>query len=252
MVQYIYAKKTALVQFTKTTLNRILKMEQNTVVSVSTNDINNLRWVDFLEIIKTTKYEILDKNYKETNKYSEKELQLFNEAWIKLQDEAYVLDQNIEAKALLKKSFERLVLEDKIKYLKDSCALLVWLSDKKELYDSIGREDDFNNKIQEVYANIHKFNNKIKIEYFKSVSENIENISKNVFSLINEYNTKFKDIESKVDKIVNSIFYNVLQVNRITGLNLNANEMKCAEWIEAKKIALEVVNQQKSNNVKNE
>ena len=248
----MYADNHLSVQSMKNILSRIFKREQNIVISVNTNDINNLKWVDFLEIIKTNKYEILDKNYSETNKYSEKELELFNKAWIELQDQAYMLEENAEAKALLKKSFERLILEEKIKFLREYCNLLIWLSDKRELYVISKQEEDFDKEVQDIYAKIIKFNSKIKIEYFKSISENIDNISKNVLALINEYNTKFKDIEKKVEKINNSIFYNVLQVNRITGLQLNANKMKCAEWIEAKKIAIEIVNQQKSNNAKNE
>ena len=70
-------------------------------------------------------------------------------------------------------------------------------------------------------------------------------------SYINEYNTKHKDIAQKVEKSNKSIFYNVLQVNRITGLNLNAMTMVVAEWLEAKKIALEVASKQQ-NSGKNE
>ena len=151
----------------------------------------------------------------------------------------------------LKKSFERLILSEKIRLLKSDFDLLVWLVDKKEIYAIAGREDDYFAEIQEIYAMILKHEPKLRLDYFGEVNDNLKKIEGVVLSYINEYNTKHKDIAQKVEKSNKSIFYNVLQVNRITGLNLNAMTMVVAEWLEAKKIALEVASKQQ-NSGKNE
>ena len=234
-----------------TTSSQTLEMEQNTVVFPNTHDLTTLKWVDFLEIIKTEKHEILDVNYSQSNTYSEKEKEFFRNAWADLQDDAFLLEENDEAKMFLKKSFERLILSEKIRLLKSDFDLLVWLVDKKEIYAIAGREDDYFAEIQEIYAMILKHEPKLRLDYFGEVNDNLKKIEGVVLSYINEYNTKHKDIAQKVEKSNKSIFYNVLQVNRITGLNLNAMTMVVAEWLEAKKIALEVASKQQ-NSGKNE
>lgn len=221
---------------------------RNTDTLVSTHNLNTLKWIDFLEIIKTEKHEILDVNYSVSNTYSEKQKESFKDAWAKLQDEAYLIEDNQEAKALLKKSFDRLMLVEKIRLLENDANLLIWLIDKQELYSYDGRLDDYDKAIQEIYAMIRNHDSRIKLNYFGEVSENIKSLERAILSLVNEYNTKHNDIEKKVDKHTKSIFYNVLQVNRVTGLQLNAMTMVVAEWFEAKKIAVEISNKQANKN----
>jgi hypothetical protein len=199
--------------------------------------------------MKSEKYELLDLGYSEKNKYSEKELSFFKEAWIKVQDDAYVIEDNFEASALLKKSFERLVLEQRVKLIQEDANLLLWFIDKRDIYQYEDKLYDFERGVQSIYAMIRNHDPRIKLDCFGDIEDNFKVLERAVLSMVNEYNTKFKDIEQKVKKATTSLFYNVLQVNRITGLQLNAMTMVIAEWLEAKKIALEI---NKSNTEKNE
>jgi hypothetical protein len=203
-------------------------------------NINNLKWVTFLEIIAKENYTLLDANYSEKKSYTEKEIESLKNAWTDIQDEVFTLENNEESKMLLKKSFERLMLVERIRLIEGDANLLIWLVDKKEIYTISGREDDYYKELQGIYAMIVKHDSRIKIDYFGDIQDNLKIIERVILSLVNEYNTKFKDIEQKVTKITNSLFYNVLQINRITGLQLNAMTMVVAEWIEAKKIAIEM------------
>jgi hypothetical protein len=67
-------------------------------------------------------------------------------------------------------------------------------------------------------------------------------------SLVNQYNTSYKDNEKKIDKKVKSLLFQVMQVNKITGFNLKAETMKVIEWIEANKEALAINNANKKLN----
>lgn len=234
----------------KNILSQIFKKERNTVQLQNIHNLNTLKWVDFLEIVKYNKIVLLDKNYSDNKKYTKKDDELLKEQWIKLQDEAYEIENNEEAKMLLKKSFERLILVETIKLLEGDVKLLIWLSKSIELYEACDNLPKYFEELQGIYDMVQKHNKKIKLNPMDSIEKNISIIEKALLSLINEYNTKFKDIEHKVNKITNSIFYNVLVINRITGLQLNAMTMVCAEWFEAKKIAKELSTEQsnKGNN----
>jgi len=249
MEQSIYAQNRLSLQFLKTRLSQTLKMGQSTPIFPSIYNFNTLKWVTFLEIIKTDKKELLDINYNENKKYSKGDLKFFSDSWTIIQDDVFVVEENDEAVLLLKKCFERFVLESKVKLIQDDANLLIWLTERRDIYKYSDKLNDYEKELQGIYAMIKKHDSRIKINCFASLEENYKVMEGAVLSMVNEYNTKFKDVERKVNKAKNSLFHNVAQVNRITGLQLNAMTMVCPEWLESKKIALEI---NKSNTEKNE
>lgn len=224
----------------KQSLSQTLKTEQNTVQLPNTHNLDTLLWKSFLEIVKTENYAILDLNYKTERIYLEAENLFFKEAWIKLQDQVFVEEDNEESKQLLRKSFDRFFLSETIKLLQSDANLLVFLSDKEEMYKEVGMAEEYIKQLQEVYAMIRLHDSRIPIDYFGTIADNVEKISKVLKSLVNQYNTRYKDIESKVDKINNSLHYDVLQICRITSLQLDPETMVCSKWFAAKKIAFEI------------
>lgn len=221
-------------------LSQIFQKEQSTLTSLT---LNNLKHITFLEIIKKQQYVLLDKDYSEKKKYSEKDLLFLKQSWEQLQDDVFTLENSREYKAFLQKSIDKMLLIEKIRLIENYAKLLIWLSDKHFLYAELEKENEFREKLQSIYAQIVAHDKRIKIKYFDPINVNLKTLERVILSLINEYNTKHKDIEEKVTKAEKSIFYDVHQVNMITGLKLSANEMYCAEWIEAKKIAMQINNE---------
>lgn len=220
-------------------------------VLVNTHSINTLKWLDFLEISNSSKYELLDVNFKSTNKYTEKQIEYLKERWISIQDEAFILEDDYESKMFLKKNIDRFILTEKINLIKTQIDLLIWLVNKEEVYRIAEMQNDYDIKVQEAYAMIRKHNPTMQINYFGDIGINIKGLERILGSLINEYNVKYKETEKKIKQETKSIFYNVIQVNRITGLNLNAMTIVVSEWLEAKKIAVEIAGKQQ-NSLKNE
>lgn len=203
-------------------------------------NINRLKWIYFLEIIKTHNLHLLDANYRLDKKYSNKFNKLFEQEWVKLQDEIYLLENSIEAKSLINKNFEKLILVEKIKLLEKDMKLLVWYANQYDIFKENKKELEWEKEIQGIYKMITGHIAQIKLNVFNSIEDNLKILERSLLSLINEYNTKHKDIESKVEKKKKSIYHDVHQINMITGLKLNPNEMVCSEWIEAKNIAKEI------------
>lgn len=241
---FLYVENLRLILFMKNILSRIFKKEQNTPIFLNLHSIETLLYVDFLEIIKSDKKELLDKEYSKEKKYFESDLKIFEEHWVKIQDEIYLLENNQESKALINKSCQRLVLVEKMKLIERDTNLLIWLVNKREVYYLANELEEYEKQVQSLYQMIMKHDSRIKLKVLGTVEENLKTLERVILSFVNEYNTKHKDIESKVEKANTSVFYNVLQVNRITGLQLNAMTMVCAEWFEAKKIAIEMNKQQ--------
>ena len=218
-------------------LNQIFKTGQN---SLTFQSIDDLLWVDYLHIMKTQLYVKLDMNYSDKRSYSEKQIEQATSAWRDLEDAIFKLDDSPDSRALIGKSMAKFLLIEKVKLIESDINLLVWYANHEEFFAMGERHAQWETGIQKIYAMIKGHEKKAAIKYFEPVSVNIKILEGVLASLINEYNTKFNDLESKVVKKERSLQYDVHRVNIITGLNLKAKEMVCSEWIEAKKIAKEL------------
>ena len=243
-----YAKKKVLTLFTKTKLNRIWRKGQNTHVYPNTKTAETLRWLDYLEIAKTDKHELLDLSYNDKKIYTTDEKEYFSRKWLELQDEVYLIEDSTESKSLIKKNLNKLFLVEKIRMVENYRNLLIWYANKENLFKENENINEWIANIQGLYAHIFSYDSKLKFKYFEDISVNIKFLEGYVSSLVNQYNSLYKDQESKIEKKVKSIYYNVMQVNKITGFNLNANTMLVVEWIEASKEAI-LINKSKKSSV---
>lgn len=219
-------------------LSQIFKTEPNTLTF---RNLDNLKWVDFLDILKTQQYSRLDTQYHINKKYTEKQLADCSDAWNKLQDEVFLLEDTADSRALIKKSMDRLQLTERIKLIESDANVLVWFGNQEQLFALNGRSDEWAKGIQSIYAMIKNHDKRINIKYFEPIEVNLKTLERVVASLLNEYETKHRDVDSKVTKKERTLQFEVHQVNIICpGLNLCMETMTCTAWIEAKKIAKEI------------
>jgi hypothetical protein len=238
------SEKNTLISFLKQKLNRTSKTGQNTPVLMN---LSNLKWVTFVEIMKTDNFYLLDKKYSKEKVYTDDDLVFFTKEFQKLQDEVYKLEDSQEAKQFLEKNIDKLILIQEIKLLKDDLDLLHWYNNQKDFYFEYGYGIEWNTQIQGLYAMIVKHNKYVKIQYFEEVEDNMVIIDRIIRSLIDRYNAKHEQVVKTTEAKEVSIVYEVLQVCRITTLQLNARTMTCEVWIEAKKIALSMIKEQQKH-----
>lgn len=219
-------------------LSQIFKTEPSSLTFLN---LDNLRWVDFLDILKTQQYSRLDNSYKPNKKYSEKQLSECSDAWNALQDEVFLLEDTADARALIRKSMDRLILTERIKLIESDANILVWYGNQEQFFKINDRGDEWLAGVQKIYATIKNHDKRIKIQYFEPIEVNLKTLERVVASLLSEYNTKHKDVDDKVTKKERTLQFEVLQVNIICpGINLDMETMSCTKWIEAKKIAKEM------------
>jgi len=193
-------------------LSQIFKTEPSSLTFLN---LDNLRWVDFLDILKTQQYSRLDTAYHINKKYTEKQLSSCSEAWNALQDEVFLLEDTADARALIKKSMDRLQLTERIKLIESDANVLVWFGNQEQLFAMNGRTDEWLKGIQSIYAMVKQHDKRISIKYFEPIEVNLKTLERVVASLINEYNTKHKDVEDKISKKERTLQFEVLQVNII-------------------------------------
>ena len=219
-------------------LSQIFKKGQ---ITLTFRNLDNLKWVDFLDILKTQQYIKLVEDYSPAVRYTEDQLSQSEEVWRELQDEVFLMEDTPESRALIRKSMDRLILTEKIKLIESDANILVWYGNQQQLFVMNDRKEEWVKGVQGIYAMIKSHDKRINIQYFEPIEHNLKTLERVVASLLNEYQTKHKDVDSKVTKKERTLQYEVHQVNLICpGLNLLMNEMTCTAWIEAKKIAKEV------------
>lgn len=217
-------------------LSQIFKTEPSSLTFLS---INSMLWVDFLDILKTLQYTRMVANPKKS--YSEAQLAECEKAWTSLQDEVFLLEDTPESRALIRKSMDRTILSARIRLIEADANTLVWFGNLKEFFTSNGHSEEWINGVQKIYAMVKEHDSRIKLQYFEPIQVNLKTLERVVASLINEYNTKHKDVHDKTAKKERSLDYEVHQINVICpGIGLVAKTMTCSQWIEAKKLAKEL------------
>lgn len=217
-------------------LSQIFKTEPSSLTFLS---IDSMLWVDFLDILKTLQYTRIAANPRK--KYTEAQLAECERAWTALQDEVFLLEDTADARAFIKKSMDRTILSARIRLIEADANTLVWFGNHEEFFATNGRSEDWVRGIQKIYAMIKDHDSRIKLQYFEPIQANLKTLERVVASLINEYNTKHKDVEDKTSKKERSLDYEVHQINVICpGIGLVAKTMTCSQWIEAKKLAKEL------------
>lgn len=219
-------------------LSQIFKTEQNGRILLT---LINLKWVTFLEIMQSQKHFLLDANYSDKKRYSKEDYKFYADYWLKLQDEAFITDDSFEGKDFIKKSMARLILVEKIRLMERDANMLSNFAEKYMMYKIAGRLAEYDANIQKIYAMIKGHEPKIQIKYFEPVEVNLKTMERVIASLVNEYNTEDKSIDSKVKKHQISGVREVLKVNRLLGTSLVYSEMFVMDWIEAKKEAREEI-----------
>lgn len=238
MLKYVKNKISRI--FIRKKLNRILTKGLSTPAYPNTKTSETLRWLEYLDISKTEMHEILDISYSENKKYTKEQKEYFSKKWLELQDEVFLIEDSPESRGLIKKNLNKLFLVEKIRMVENYANLLIWYANKESVFIDGGMVDNWIANIQGIYANIVAYDSKLKIQYFEDINVNIKLMESYVSSLVNQYNTSYKELEQKIEKKEKSIFYSVMQVNKITGFNLNASTMLVVEWIEASKEAVNI------------
>ena len=202
----------------------------------------------FWEIIKNNNdYKLLDVNYSKDKVYTSDELDLLSDTWNQLYDEYFKRKNNKEAKYFLKLSNDALIIIQEISLLEDfkeRFILLYELQKEAELNDFvIEKKVLLCNEIKETFP-------KLKFNQFDEVYELVEFVDSVIKAKTNIYNEKFNVLGKKVDKKVQNIYRDVVNIGRELGIQLNVNTMSVAEFLEYENTAIESSIAKEKNNGK--
>lgn len=202
----------------------------------------------FWEIIKNNNdYKLLDINYSKDKAYTSDELRLLSNTWNRLYDEYFTLKDNKDAKYFLKLSNDALIIIQELSLLEDykeRFILLYELQDQEELIDFvIEKKVLLCNEIKETFP-------KLKFNQFYDISALIDFVDSVIKAKTNIYNEKFNVLGEKVDKKVQNIYRDVVNIGRELGMQLNVNIMSVAEFIEYERTAIESSKAKEKNNGK--
>jgi len=190
---------------------------------------------------------LLDVNYLKDKVYTANELELLSNTWNSLYDEYFKRKNNKEAKYFLKLSNDALIIIQEISLLEDfkeRFILLYELQQQAELNDFvIEKKVLLCNEIKETFP-------KLKFNQFDEVYELADFVDSVIKAKNNIYNEKFNVLGKKVDKKVQNIYRDVVNIGRELGIQLNVNTMSVAEFLEYEKTAIESSIAKEKNNGK--
>lgn len=204
--------------------------------------------LNFWQIIKNNNdYKLLDINYSKDKVYTADELELLSNAWTRLYDEYFTLKDNKEAKYFLKLSNDALIIVQEMALLnefKERFILLYELQEHDELNDFvIEKKVLLCNEIRETFP-------KLKFNQFFDIGALIDFVDSVIKAKNNIYNEKFNVLGKKVDKKVQNIYRDVVNIGRELGMQLNVNTMSVAEFLEYENTAIESSIAKEKNNGK--
>lgn len=190
---------------------------------------------------------MLDINFSKDKIYTANELELLRNTWTRLYDEYFKLKDNKEAKYFLKLSNDALVIVQEMALLndyKERFILLYELQEHDELNDFvIEKKALLCNEIKETFP-------KLKFNQFNDISALIDFVDSVIKAKNNIYNEKFNVLGKKVDKKVQNIYRDVVNIGRELGMQLNVNTMTVAEFVEYERTAIESSKAKEKNNGK--
>jgi hypothetical protein len=189
--------------------------------------LDTLKILIFWNIIKDKNILLLDINYVEDKKYNKEQLEQLESTWLKLYDEYYILLNDSKSNFQISKSFDELMIRDKINQIKYNYDFLINL--KEFGYNLL--QEDFNRYEQDTYKRLKLIDKRIKPKYFEGIDANLINLDKVLNSLINKYNIEHKTNQKEIQKEIDNVYDVVANAESWLERSIPITDMVVSHWV---------------------
>jgi len=198
-----------------------------------TNNLRELNIITFFDILLEGNIKLLDSEYNQNKEYTEEQLKEIDNTWLSLYDRYFELKNDIQARAYLQNQSRLLELNVKIKALQvihDKLAEInsIYVNDRLQAIDfEIVAETK-----QNAFRQINLIDDRIKIKPLDSVSEICTKLQSVLKAFSNELNTISTNQEKRSEKVRNSVFDIIVNVE--VGLEMklgNPKEISVEQFI---------------------